>query len=291
MVTLTRLDQNRFSEAGRDAQPRRRGSLDRAPVLDERSLSMLIEGEIIPRLMIAHAEDRPQEAITTATVTADDVEAVAPLALAAGTEALLARVEEVLARGVSIDMVMVDLLAPAARLLGEWWEDDRCTFVDVTMGLWRLQGLVHDIAGRAPAARQRAIGGRRALFSAMPGDQHDFGTVVIDEVFHRDGWLTERPSGADRSELLRLIGSQWFDLVGLTVSCDCHVRSLAPLIAALRNVSRNPRLCVMVGGRVFVANPAIAMRVGADGTACDAKQALKLAADLVRAREGERLAV
>ena len=289
MVTLARLDQDRFSEAGRGAPPRRRGLLDRAPLSDERSLSMLIEGEIIPRLMIAHADDQPHDA--TATVTADEVEELAPLALAAGAEALLARVEEVLARGVSVDTLMVDLLAPAARLLGEWWEDDRCNFVDVTMGLWRLQGLVHDIAGRAPAARQRAIGGRRALFSAMPGDQHDFGTVVIDEVFHGDGWLTERPSGADRSELLRLIASQWFDLVGLTVSCDCHTRLLAPLIAALRNVSRNPRLCVMVGGRVFAANPAIAMRVGADGTACDAKLALKLAADLVRAREGERLAV
>ena len=61
---------------------------------------------------------------------------------------------------------MVDLLAPAARLLGEYWEDDRCDFVDVTMGLWRLQEVVHEIAARAPA--DRAAGGRRALARCSP---------------------------------------------------------------------------------------------------------------------------
>lgn len=255
----------------------------------ERSLSTLIEAEIIPRLMMAHATEPLDE--LSAEIDFAEVEALAPLALQIDADALLAHIEAILARGVSVDTVMVDLLAPTARLLGEYWEDDRCDFIDVTMGLWRLQEVVHEIAARAPAERMLAAGGHRALFASMPGDQHNFGAVVVDELFRRDGWVTDRLTGAATPELLKRVGDEWFDMIGLTVSCDCHIAPLASIIVALRNVSRNPRVCIMVGGRTFSADPALAARVGADGTAGDAKLALKEAADLVRVREGETLAV
>ena len=257
----------------------------RAQVDYERSLSTLIEREIIPRLMIAHAPDEVDAATTQ--IDAAEVEALVPLSLEVEADALLAHVEAILARGVAVDAVMVDLLAPTARLLGEYWEDDRCDFVDVTMGLWRLQEVVHEIAARAPAERMLAAGGHRALFASMPGDQHNFGTVVIDELFRRDGWVTDRLSEAETSDLLRRVGGDWFDLVGLTVSCDCHTATLPSVIRALRNVSRNPRVCIMVGGRIFSADPDLAVRMGADGTARDARLALTVAADLIRVRERE----
>jgi methanogenic corrinoid protein MtbC1 len=254
----------------------------------ERSLSTLIESEIIPRLMIAHAAEAPED--TAPAIEAEDVAALAPLALQVEADALLAHIEGILARGVPVDTVMVDLLAPTARLLGEYWEDDRCDFIDVTMGLWRLQEVVHEIAARAPADRLLAAGGHRALFASMPGDQHNFGTVVIDELFRRDGWATDRLSEAETSTLLKRVGEDWFDMVGLTISCDCHIANLTSIIVALRNVSRNPRVCIMVGGRIFSADPQLAIQVGADGTASDAKLALKVAADLVRVRARETLA-
>jgi methanogenic corrinoid protein MtbC1 len=51
----------------------------------------------------------------------------------------------------------------------------------------------------------------------------------------------------------------------------------------MRSVSRNPRLCVMVGGRVFIDDPGLAGRVGADATAVDARVATGVAAGLVDA--------
>jgi methanogenic corrinoid protein MtbC1 len=41
----------------------------------------------------------------------------------------------------------------------------------------------------------------------------------------------------------------------------------------------------MVGGRVFSANPELAIHVGADGTAKDARSAPNVASTLVRERE------
>lgn len=249
-----------------------------------RSLSTLIESEIIPRLMIAHAGDMPPHVPLDgdAAILPGEVEALAPLALQVEADALLMHIEGVLARGVGFDAVMVDLLAPAARMLGEFWENDRCDFVDVTMGLWRLQEVVHEIACRVPIERLHAAGGRRALFASMPGDQHNFGTVVVDELFRRDGWLTDRVSEAETSDLLKRVATDWYDMIGLTISCDCHIGALPSVIVGLRSVSRNPRVCVMVGGRVFSADPGLAVTVGADGTARDARLALDVARELVR---------
>lgn len=275
------FEHNDFSDA----------SLDRRE--NARSLSTLIESEIIPRLMIAHAGDNfPGSTVTasspgSAPILPGEVEALAPLALQIEADALLVHIEGVLARGVAFDTIMVDLLAPAARLLGEFWEDDRCDFVDVTMGLWRLQEVVHEIACRVPIERLHAAGGRRALFASMPGDQHSFGTVVIDELFRRDGWVTDRVADAETADLLKRASADWFDMIGLTISCDCHIGALPSVIVGLRSVSRNPRVCIMVGGRVFSADPELAVKVGADGTARDAKLALEVAGRLVRASDAE----
>lgn len=256
------------------------------------SLSCLIESEIIPRLMVAHAAETPTGESPTGDYGIDPAEiaALAPLVMQIEADALLLHIEAILGRGVAFDTLMVDLLAPTARLLGEFWEDDTCDFVDVTMGLWRLQEVVHEIAGRVPPDQAPTARGRCALFASMPGDQHNFGTVVIDELFRRDGWTTDRISEAETADLLARVSREWFDMIGLTVSCDCHIGSLASVIAAMRNVSRNPRVCVMVGGRIFSADPDLATEVGADGTARDAKLALKVAGNLVRER-GREIAV
>ena len=294
MATLARAEaeSTAFRGAGRARRLRAdsRGLAAFRTIADvdyDRSLSTLIESEIIPRLMMAHVAGTPET--PAPGIVAEEIAALAPLALEVEADALLAHIEKILARGVAVDTVMVDLLAPTARLLGEMWEDDRCDFVDVTMGLWRLQEVVHEIAARCPADRVLAVGGHRALFASMPGDQHNFGTVVVDELFRRDGWVTDRLSGAPTPELVRRVGDDWFDLVGLTVSCDAHIATLTSVIAALRNVSRNPRVCIMVGGRVFSADPELAVRVGADGTAGDAKRALAVAGDLLRIRGEEAL--
>ena len=252
------------------------------------SVARLIEGEIIPRLMAVHgagpagsdASARQPAMDGGAAITACDIAAFAPLALEADAYALIDHVERLLARGVSIDGILVDLLAPAARELGIWWEEDRCDFIDVTMGLWRLQEVVRELSGRLSI--DHGIGdARRALFAALPGDQHSFGTVIVEEMFRRDGWDTEVTLDPDLSELLEKVSRGWYDIVGLTVSCDCHIAPLPSLINAMRSVSRNPQLCVMVGGRVFLEDPTLADRVGADGTAADARLALRTAAGLV----------
>tara|TARA_B100000678_G_scaffold250917_1_gene225988 strand:- start:1048 stop:1395 length:348 start_codon:yes stop_codon:yes gene_type:complete len=104
---------------------------------------------------------------------------------------------------------------------------------------------------------------------------------MIDEVFARAGWKSEALIEPQRRELLAVISDRPFDLVGLTITNDYSSSALESLIRAIRTVSANPALRVLIGGRMINANPEIANEVGADGTAADAFAALDVAKRLV----------
>lgn len=248
------------------------------------SINTIIEGEIIPRLLMAHAvgsSDELQDGKSRIAPPRADDFALLPLRLEASS--LIAEVDAFLAEGVSVEAIFVDLLVPAARKLGEMWDADECDFIDVTMGLWRLQEVMREISTRAPANRfQPDATAPRALFSPMPGDSHNFGAVMIDEIFARAGWHSTVVTKPLRKELLDTLSREPFDLVGLTVSRDCPSSALENLIKAMRSVSANPHLSILIGGQMINQNPAIVAEVGADGTGADARAALEVAQRLVQ---------
>ncbi|MCR9179580.1 MAG: cobalamin B12-binding domain-containing protein [Erythrobacteraceae bacterium] len=248
------------------------------------SVNAMIEGEIIPRLLMAHntgtvhaigKRDRP--------ISPDDASRFAMLPLRLEAASLLEEVDAFIADGASVETICLDLLAPAARMLGVMWDRDECDFIDVTMGLWRLQEVMREIAARSPADLPSLNVPRSALFAPMPGDHHNFGTLMIEEVFSRAGWQSEALVKPERRELLDRLAQRPFDLVGLTLGRDCPSAALANLVKAMRSASANPGIAVFVGGRMINENPAIVEEVGADGTGADALAALEMAENLVKA--------
>lgn len=260
---------------------RRRGTVAKLDQGD--SVNAIIESEIIPRLLMAHASSDPRATAKRArAIRAEDASRFALLPLRLEAAGLLEEVDAFIVDGASVETICLDLLAPAARKLGEMWESDECDFLDVTMGLWRLQEVMREIAARSPATLGLLNAPRSALFSPMPGDHHNFGTLMIEELFARSGWQSEALVKPERRELLDRLARQPFDLVGLTLARDCPSAALANLIRAMRKVSANSRIIVLIGGRMINENPDLVTEVGADGTGADALAALDLAEALVK---------
>jgi methanogenic corrinoid protein MtbC1 len=256
------------------------------------SLSRVVEGEIIPRLLVAHRLAPDTRACARAGgllaaglspgPRAADIDRVASDSIEGDAWSLLRHVEAYLSLGVPVETLLVELLAPAARRLGEWWEEDRCDFVDVTMGLWRLQEVMHEIAAGLPGAPSVAPGAQAALFAVMPRDTHVFGAVMAETCFRRAGWRTATELEGSAGQLEASVADSWFDLAGLTVSTEEGLAELPALIERLRRASRNPDLAIMVGGWLFVRSPGLVHAVGADATAADARDAVRVAERLLR---------
>lgn len=252
-----------------------------------RAVISMIEGDIIPRLVLAHQRHVPPGPEPNrgrpAAIDPEDVARFVPLILQEEMPVLVALVEGYLAQGIAVQSLFVDLIAPAARQLGVMWENDSCDFVDVTMALWRLQELVYALSARVPLS----FGGRQprgvAMFTPVPGDQHTLGAIMVEESFRHAGWETLETRGIDEAELLAIARARHIDLIGLTLSIDLHIERTKRLIAAVRKASRNKAMAVMVGGRVVNERPDIVAYVGADGTAATAAAAVVRAEQLVNA--------
>jgi MerR family transcriptional regulator, light-induced transcriptional regulator len=254
-------------------------------------LSLLLENLVIPKL-IADRDKRDNwlhmpgllqndKVARGSAITDADVEAFTLLSVSGEAHALLDFVDHCLETGSSVETIYVELLAPAARRLGEYWEDDSEDFVGVTMGLWRIQEILRELALRIPPKSRSGHGQRSALFSMMPGEQHSFGTLMVAECFQRAGWDTDVLIQPTQSELTGKFAKRHYDLIGLTVSRDCSTASLGGLVKTIKAVSCNPHICVMLGGRVINEQPQLVDECGADGTANDAVTAVALADRLV----------
>ncbi len=277
----------------------RSDAIERSPLLGinpgelgSEAINGLIEQEIIPRLLMTHtAPGLRSEFFEGRRIKKSEANKFADLPLTNEADFLLAEVESLRQSGVSTESIFVDLLATSARRLGKMWEDDECDFVEVTIGLWRLQEVMRDCAMRTMATAQPGCQPFTALFSPFPGEQHNFGALMIEEIFANAGWHTEVLLEPQRHELLHIVAERVLDVVGLTISRNHPSRSITELITAIRSVSKNSDIRVLIGGRFVNGDPSIAIKTGADGTAPDARSALALAHSLVADMERVSTAV
>lgn len=254
-------------------------------------LSLLLENLVIPKLIADrnHGESSAElveqrrvfDDSDSQKIAPTDVEAFTLMSLHEDAHVLLSFVDDCLASGNSVETIFVELLAPAARRLGEYWNADSEDFVGVTMGLWRIQEVLRELTLRIPPAARPGSGQRSALFSPMPGEQHSFGTLMVAECFQRAGWDTDVLIEPTRSELTGKFAKRHYDLIGLTISCDCSTSALSSLVTTIRAVSSNPHIKVLLGGRVVNEQPDLVGKCGADATAHDALSAVDAANHMV----------
>ena len=169
------------------------------------------------------------------------------------------------------------LLGPAARLVGEYWRMDICDFMQVTVVMTRIQRLFWRIATEYPLASP-ARSGRVALLAPAPGEQHAFGLSVVEDALRRDEWHVDCCGCGDGSDFLRMAQFGHYTLIGLSLSGSALVPELARSIRKLRATMLNRSAWIVVGGTIFVDKPELALELGADSHALNARDAVAKAA-------------
>jgi methanogenic corrinoid protein MtbC1 len=250
-----------------------------------RWLARTIETEIVPRLMLVHrGAHAASGGPAPAQPDAQQVEEFALLALGADAEATRGHVRRLRAAGMALETIYLHLLAPAARHLGAMWEADLCGFSEVTLGLWRLQQVMHDLGPVFQDDAECRLQTRRAILVPVPGSQHTLGLFMVSEFFRRAGWQVWGDATVSTQEIVSAARKEWFDIVGFSVGSETHVATLASVILEVRKASRNRGLVVLIGGPIVNATPGLTALVGADASAEDAPRAVQQAESLVAER-------
>lgn len=239
-------------------------------------LASTIESSIIPRLLVSHGlgrEAMPADRDDVAAIDADMVIAFANDLVDLDSNKGHEFVQTLIMRGVPLDRVLIDLMAPAARLMGELWTADHCSFMDVTLGVSRIQQILRSIQGRVDVRSGDGFKGR-LLLAPSPGEQHTFGLRIAEEFFLRDGWEVRSNLKLQMDELIDLVTEESFDIVGLSLSAERLMDPLVSAIQEIRRKSMNRQVRIMIGGVLFVGRPDLVKKSGADVFVLDAREAV-----------------
>ncbi len=248
------------------------------------TLERIIERDIIPRLFLTHRDPKGPPAAKPAEpapLTSDDCEAFAILVLTAEPAEILDRVQALIDRGIGLPKIYLDLLAPVARRLGELWEEDRCTFTEVTLALSHLHMVLRDVGRRNDEDFVHSLSKRQVYLVPAPGDQHTFGLSMVEEFFLQAGWETECHHSMSTPSVLRAVSRHRLDILGFSLGSEELLKPLLDLIAAVQKVAVNPDMIIMIGGNCLIRHPELTPVINGVIVVSDAINALHAAERMV----------
>lgn len=170
------------------------------------------------------------------------------------------------------DTDLVDIYFPAvARHLGCDWAEDRSGWAEVTIGMARLQSLVHQI--RQDWERAVAIDGATVLLVLPEGEQHGFGVQVLAGQLRRQGVSVHLQIGARPGDLRNLVQGRHYDCAMVSVGCEDKLETCRKIVKSLKDGSKG-QLWVAVGGAVLERVADVQLLTGADIATSDPVEAL-----------------
>ena len=196
---------------------------------------------------------------------ADEIEELCNALISLDADAGAAYVRKVRAEGASFEDVYLGYLAGAAKMLGEWWENDLATFSEVTIGSSRMYAIM-----RAMSYQNRALPGsvyRSAVFASVPGETHTLGIRMATDIFRKDGWVIDLKSAPTHDGLVQEIGSADAQVIGLSAGGRHSIQPLARLVVALRIVC--PAALILVSGQIVNEAEDLVALMGVDAVAED----------------------
>ena len=165
----------------------------------------------------------------------------------------------------------VNYIAAAAIRFGEWWDQDRVSFKDMSLATGRMMYFLQDLRDLLPY--EGYLGRREALFAAVPGEQHVLGITMAADMMRGKGWDIDLQIGRSEAELCQIAHDGAYPIVALSASGADYVAALAGTIVELRMAA--PKSWIFVGGHIAALEPDIAKRTGADAAADDIDSCLK----------------
>lgn len=223
----------------------------------------------LARSVVARLAGRPQRR----AAEPDLVAALVRAALDDGPDGLAAlRADLRRARVGDVDLVDV-YLPQAARELGCQWLEDEASFSEVSIGVARMQALLHRI-GRGWLERTEPVAGQPSVLLLLPeGEQHTFGAMVVLAQLRRRGASVRFRSGGAVAEIGAAVQQHEYDAALISVGCEEKLELCRKLVQALRKGSGGD-MRIVVGGAVLDRPVDVLQATGADLVTNDLERAL-----------------
>ena len=244
----------------------------------ENRLAQAIVSMVIPKLQYAHP--KVEQTLEDSSVRHIRLQAEADrfigMVLAENRDAQWQFLCDLRNDGLDPESIFLDVMTPAIRHLGDLWDDDRMSFIDVTTKASHMQQMMRRL-GAEWQAQGSSCGNRRILLAPAPGEQHTFGLFLLAEMFLKAGWDTVVEPAASRENLCDCVALQSFDAIGLSAGSERTLPTLTSCVEDMRNAGFNKHMRVFLGGRAFQISASSLDGYGADMIETDGRLAVRKA--------------
>jgi MerR family transcriptional regulator, light-induced transcriptional regulator len=183
-------------------------------------------------------------------------------------------VDQARAGGMDIQALYLHIFQPALREVGRLWQENRITVADEHLATAITQALMAQLRGEQLAG---GAGTRRSIIAAcVDSERHEVGLRMVCDLLEIEGWdVTFLGASVPSSGLAEMVRERRPDAVAFSVSLLGHVPRLTRVVSALREALGEATPVIVVGGRPFLEQPALAAGIGADIVARDAGEVVE----------------
>lgn len=184
--------------------------------------------------------------------------------------AAAAFIENARLAGSSYDTLCLKYLSGAARRLGDWWDEDKVPFINVTIAAGRIYAILRILRLQLSMGAQDLR--RAAVFASLPGENHTLGITIATDLARDRGWDIELFTGLSHDELVERLEQRQPRLICLSASGKRMLPALTRLLVVLR--ISNPNSRILIAGQIAASGLSLVGLTGADAAATEFEDAL-----------------
>lgn len=182
-------------------------------------------------------------------------------------------------QGMPVQDVYLKVFQPVQHEVGRLWQMHRLSVAQEHYCTAATQFIMAQLYPFVFASEKKKD--RRLVAACIGGELHEMGIRMVADLFEMEGWHTYYLGANTPAEsIVGMTEEHKADVVCVSTTLAIHLRLAADLIRALRNSNQGRQVKVLVGGYPFNVAPSLWQRIGADGQAHDAAEAIALAEKL-----------
>ena len=182
-------------------------------------------------------------------------------------------------KGISIEDVYLKIFQNVQYEIGRLWQLNEISIAQEHYATSITQLIMSQLYPKIFTSYKK---GKKSLTTCIGDELHELGIRMVADLLELNGWDTiHLGSNTPAAEILNILEDKKIDLLAISVTLPDQLEESKDLISAVRKNEKLSQLKIIVGGKLFMQNDNLWQKIGADGFARDAKEAVKVADSLL----------
>jgi len=174
----------------------------------------------------------------------------------------------------SILSLYQQIIQPAMYEIGQLWEQAEVSFAQEHLASAVITKILLGISDGQPYSPPFR---GKAVVTTSHNEFHEIGAWMVADLLEQDGWETQYlGTNTASGDVLQTLNDFLPSLLIISVTMSFNLGDVRTLIRTIRHNPVHAGVTILVGGRVFIDNPELVAKIGADLFAANLDEMLRL---------------